>query len=266
MNRGLYSAVSAMLANLARQSVLTHNIANLDTPGFKQLMLSLQDFMSVPVASQAGAQQRTPVHQSEGLIRLLNMTEPSVVGSLGLGVETAPERTDFTGGSLAFTGQPLDLAIQGNGFFRLSTPEGERFTRDGRLSRDVDGRLVSVDGYALLDANGNEILLPDGIPTVTPEGEIIVNGATIATLELTVFEDPSSELERGEGNCFLALSQPTGTDRGTIHQGYLEDSNANLVELMTRMVAVGRAYEAAQQLVKVQDELLGKAISTLARI
>jgi len=134
------------------------------------------------------------------------------------------------------------------------------------LSRDVDGRLVSVDGYALLDANGNEILLPDGIPTVTPEGEIIVNGATIATLELTVFEDPSSELERGEGNCFLALSQPTGTDRGTIHQGYLEDSNANLVELMTRMVAVGRAYEAAQQLVKVQDELLGKAISTLARI
>jgi len=100
MNRGLYSAVSAMLANLARQSVLTHNIANLDTPGFKQL--------SVPVASQAGAQQRTPVHQSEGLIRLLNMTEPSAVGSLGLGVETAPERTDFTGGSLAFTGQPLD--------------------------------------------------------------------------------------------------------------------------------------------------------------
>jgi len=106
MNRGLYSAVSAMLANLARQSVLTHNIANLDTPGFKQL-----NFMSVPVASQAGAQQRTPVHQSEGLIRLLNMTEPSAVGSLGLGVETAPERTDFTGGSLAFTGQPLDSAV-----------------------------------------------------------------------------------------------------------------------------------------------------------
>ncbi|HEC61851.1 MAG TPA: flagellar hook-basal body protein [bacterium] len=249
MIKGLYAAASAMLANLTRQGVLAHNISNLDTPGFKQILVSLDDFIEVPVISPPGP--------------TADLRQLRQIGHLGLGVESSPEETDFTSGALKLTGQPLDLAIQGTGFFRVQTPGGERYTRDGRFTRDLEGNLVTVDGYFVLNDAGQPINLPEGSISVGVDGSIYVDGENVDQLGLASFADPANELERDLPNTFTSAGAPTGEELGTVNQGYLEMSNASPAELMTTMVAVTRAYEAAQKMVQVQDELLGKAISSL---
>ena len=119
MIKGLYSAVSAMVMNAARQQVLSHNIANLQTPGFKQVLTTVEDFM-----------QDQSVYTSE------NSLNQSVdyIGTLGLGTQIGAEYIDFEQGALLDTGNPLDFALEGNGYFRVKTPDGNRYTRDGRYA------------------------------------------------------------------------------------------------------------------------------------
>jgi flagellar basal body rod protein FlgG len=193
---------------------------------------------------------------------------PRALGDLGLGVETIDPVTDYVDGALRQTGEPLDLALHGAGFFRVQTPDGERLTRDGRFLRDADGTLVTVDGYQVLDAAGAPITLADGTVAVAGDGTLTVDGQAAGQLGLASFADPEAELARdpARGNLFIAAGQPTGQEQGTVVQGYLETSNINPAQLMTQMVSVGRAYEAAQMLVQTQDELLGRAISTLGRL
>ncbi len=249
MIKGLYAAASAMLANLYRQGLLAHNIANVDTPGFKQVLTSLDDFRETAMIYPPGP--------TAGLANL------RWIGNFGLGVQNSSEITDFIQGGLRNTGHPFDVAIQGAGFFRIQTPDGERYSRDGRFYRDVDGNLVTVDGYQVLDEGGQPINLPEGELSISPQGIIMVDGQTIAQLGLAAFEDPSTELIRDGSNYFTAEGGPTSDAVGTVVQGYLEMSNANPAQLMTQMIAVARAYEAAQKMVQTQDELLGKAINSL---
>jgi flagellar basal body rod protein FlgG len=188
------------------------------------------------------------------------------VGNLGLGSQIGREFVDFAEGPLEQTENPLDLAIQGNGFFRVNTPDGERYTRDGRFLRDADNNLVTVEGFQVLDDAGQEIQLPDGEVSVSSDGTITVNGQQVAQLGFGVFENPRDELQHTEGNLFSGPGQSTSQDVPRVVQGYLESSNANPSQLMTQLVEVARSYEAAQKLVQNQDELLGKSIASLGRI
>jgi flagellar basal-body rod protein FlgF len=251
MIKGLYSAVTAMVMNSARQQTLSHNIANLQTPGFKQILNTVGDFMQ----NQGVYVKRNP--QSNTL---------DYVGALGLGTQISEEYIDYAEGALQETGNPLDLALQGNGMFRVETPDGERYTRDGRFLRDADNNLVTVDGFYVLDDAGQHIELPDGDVAVAPDGTITVNGEEVAQLGIGVFEDPQAELQHTEGNLFTGPADSTSEDAPRVVQGYLESSNANPSQLMTQLVEVARSYEAAQKLVQNQDELLGKTISSLGRI
>jgi flagellar basal body rod protein FlgG len=187
------------------------------------------------------------------------------IGNLGLGVESAPAITDFSAGGLLNTGQPLDLAINGEGFFLVQTDNGTRYTRDGRFTRDAEGQLVTIDGYLVLDNNEAPITLDAGLTAVGPDGTISVDGVAAGQIGIAGFEDPAAELTAAEGNLFEAAGGATTTEVGSIQQGFLEGSNANVAQLTTQMVQVARAYEAAQRLVQSQDELLGRAISTLGR-
>lgn len=260
MIKGLYAAASAMLAGLTRQNIISHNLANIDTPGFKQVLTSLDEFVDTPVSTHSRpAGWLTPIR---------SVAQPRALGDLGLGVETIQPVTDFEAGALRQTGQPLDLALHGAGFFQVQTPDGARFTRDGRFLRDADGTLVTVDGFQVLDAAGAPITLPEGTPSVAGDGTLTVNGQPVGQLGLVSFADPAAELSRDpvNGNLFLAAGAPTGAEAGTVVQGFLETANLNPAQLMTQMVAVGRAYEAAQRLVQTQDELLGRAIATISRL
>ncbi len=251
MIKGLYSAVSAMVMNATRQQVLSHNIANVQTPGFKQILTTAQDFMSGQSVYTNGNLQASPIN---------------LVGSMGLGTQIGEEFIDYGQGALQNTNNPLDFALQGNGFFTVKTPDGNRYTRDGRFIRDADNTLVTVDGYQVLDDAGQPIELPDGEVSVAQDGAISVNGTVVATLGIGVFANPETDLQHTEGNLFTGPAASTGEEAPMVVQGYLETSNANISQLMTQMVEVGRSYEAAQKLVQNQDELLGKTIASLGRI
>jgi flagellar basal-body rod protein FlgF len=251
MIKGLYSAVTAMVMNASRQQVLSHNIANLETPGFKQILTTAEDFMQNQAVYSSGNTQSSSV---------------DYIGKLGLGAQLGPEYIDFGQGALQDTGNPLDLAIQGSGFFTVKTPEGNRYTRDGRFLRDAGNMLTTVDGFQVLNSTGQPIKLPEGDVSVASDGSISVNGKAVAKLGFGVFDKPDTELKHTEGNLFTGPTASTGKDVPQVSQGYLETSNANPTQLMTHLVEVSRSYEAAQNLVRNQDELLGKTIASLGRI
>lgn len=260
MIKGFYAAASAMLAGLTRQNLISHNLANVDTPGFKQVLTSLDDFVN------------TPVNTSPEAVAFPNplrlAPQPRNLGDLGLGVETIPPVTDFADGALRQTGVLTDMALHGPGFFRVQTPQGERYTRDGRFLRDAGGNLVTVDGYQVLNTAGAPIQLAEGTLAVSGDGTLAVDGQAAGQLGLAAFTNPETELTRDpeQGNFFQAAGAPTSTTYGTVQQGYLEASNINPAQLMTQMVTVGRAYEAAQRLVQAQDDLLGRSIASLGRL
>jgi flagellar basal-body rod protein FlgF len=252
MIKGLYSAVSGMLMNAARQQVLSHNIANLQTAGFKQILSSVEDFMPNQAVYSP---QNTP-----------KSTALDYLGTLGLGSQIGPEFIDYSQGAMQDTGNPLDFAIQGKAMFRVQTPDGERYTRDGRFIRDANNTLVTVEGYKVLDSGGQEITLPEGEVAVAADGTLSVNGTDVTQLGFGIFDNPEQELQHTGGNLFIGPAASTSQDLPQVMQGYLEASNANPSQLMTQLVEVARSYEASQKMVQNQDELLGKTIASLGRI
>jgi flagellar basal body rod protein FlgG len=223
----------------------------METPGFKQIFTSVSDFMQNQAVYVKGKGGRNSV---------------DYVGTLGLGSQLGPEYVDFEEGALQSTENPLDFAIQGNGFFTVKTPDGNRYTRDGRFLRDADNTLVTVEGFQVLDDAGQAIQLPDGEVGVADDGTITVNGENVAKLGIGVFDNPQTELQHTEGNLFTGPAASTSEDVPRVVQGYLEASNANPSQMMTQLVEVARSYEAAQKLVQNHDELLGKTIASLGRI
>ncbi|MBA3075142.1 MAG: flagellar hook-basal body protein [Anaerolineae bacterium] len=250
MIKGLYAAASAMITGVYRQQAVAHDVANVNTPGFKQILTSLDEFELTSAYTQSTRN---------------NVNQITYLGNMGLGVMAAPETTDFAQGTLKNTDSPLDLAISGEGFFRIRTPEGDRFTRDGRFSKDATGQLVTVDGNLVLSANGQPIRLAEGDPTISTNGDIFVNGVAGGTIGLAYFADLST-LTRSDENTFTSTATPATTGGGTIIQNTLEQSNVDSAQLMTQMIEISRSYQAAQKMVQNQDELLGKAISTLGRV
>lgn len=252
MIKGFYSAVTGMLVNANREQVIAHNIANMQTAGFKQVLNRVEDWVSTGIEFSPG--------------NLLRDRRVTYVGELGLGAISGSETVDFSQGNLQSTDNPTDLAIQGEGFFRVRTADGVRYTRDGRFIRDAQNNLVTVEGFNVLDSNNQPIVLPDGVLSVSQEGVISVDTTQVGTLGLSIFVDPRTELTRDRGNLFIGPEQSTGEGQPVVAQGMLEMSNANATRLMTEMVEVARSYETAQKMVQNQDELLGKTIASLGRI
>jgi len=256
MIKGLYAAASAMVAGMKRQNAIAHNIVNLETPGFRQILVAMDDWYVSPV-------RQTTEEIQPGL----DVNHYHKLGYLGLGTQASPEITDFSQGDVKVTSEELDLAINGSGFFRLKTVNGERYSRDGRFRRDTNNNLVNVDGYQVLDVNGQVITLPQGAVRVDEQGKIFNRAGTqVAQIGLSTFGDPENELVRDGLNTFSSTAVPNGTGGGAIQQGSLEMANANVQQLMTQMVIVNRAYEAAQRVVQIQDDIAGKLISNLSRL
>lgn len=252
MIKGLYSAVSAMLMNANRQQVLSHNVANLDTPGFRQILATAEEFVNTTAFDPMDS---------------FNLdTDARAIGTFGLGVQSGKEAIDFSQGGIQETGNSLDVAIQGTAFFHVKTPEGDRYTRDGRFICDASGTLVTVEGYQVLNKSGQPIKLGKGDIDINPRGEIALEGKIVSQLGLAEFDDPRKALLHDQGNLFKAGSSPKTEITSSVVQGALETSNVNSAQIMTQMMEVARAYEAAQQLVQNQDDLLGKTISYLGKI
>jgi flagellar basal-body rod protein FlgF len=262
MIKGFYAAASAMVTGMQRQMVLTHNIDNLDTPGFKQILSSMDEFITKPVTTTSQS-VNTPalpaILQSRGFNKLTR------IGDLGLGVMSGDEATDYTEGAVQITNRELDVAALGNGFFRVKTTAGERYTKDGRFIKDATGILKTADGNSVLAEGGGTITLPSGEITIATDGQISVDGKEVAKLGIAYFEDPSASLTRDGANTFTGTGAKTDSSKVTVQQYALESSNADLTQIMTQMMQTSRAYQAAQRLVQSQDSLLGQSITTLGR-
>ena len=262
MIRALYTAASGMNAQQANIDNVAHNLANVNTVGFKKSRVEFEDLV---------------YQQTKAPGTMTSTTGETPVGlETGLGVRSVASSRDFGTGNLRATNGPLDLAIEGDGLFQVQLPSGETgYSRSGSFHLSAEGALVTSEGYPMQP----QITIPPNATTITISKAGIVSASIagqtgvqeIGTIELASFRNPAGLRALG-GNLFQASTAsgeptvgPPGIDsRGTIAQGYVEDSNVSVVEEMVNMILSQRAYEANSKVVKASDEML-QQVNTIVR-
>src|SRR5262245_22609231 len=262
MIRALYTAASGMNAQQQNIDNVAHNLANVNTTGFKKSRVEFEDLV-YDQTKVAGAPTSTTGEAPVGL-------------ETGLGVRAVATSRDFARGNLKATSGPLDLAIEGDGFFQIQMPSGDiGYTRSGTFHLNGDGAVVTADGYQLdpqisVPPNATSISVSkDGIVSVTIPGQS--SAQQVGTMQLASFQNPAGLKAMG-GNTFLAttasgepqVGAPGEDSRGTIAQGFIEDSNVSVVEEMVNMILGQRAYEANSKVIKAADEMLSQ-VNTIVR-
>ncbi len=255
MVRGLYTAASGALVAQSQADNIANNLANVNTSGFKRTLLQVQSAPDMGVYLL----QNQPGGNAGGV------SSRTYVGALGSGAEVLDTPAVFEQGGLQSTGNTLDLAIQGNGFFTLQTPQGIRYTRDGQFARDAQGYLVTMDGERVLGRNG-PIALQAGAVQISENGDVHQNGAAVDSLRVVQFGNLGAVRPEGD-NRFVdsGAGRPQLDTASTVHQGYLERSNANVVRSMVDLITAQRWFEANQKVIQTQDTANGFAIANVGR-
>jgi flagellar basal-body rod protein FlgG len=250
MIRALWTAASGMSAQQLNVDTIANNLANVNTVGFKRQRVDYQDLFYQTLREPG--------------------TEEGAPNGLEVGTGTYPVSTQkiFTGGALEVTETPLDMAIEGEGFFQVALADGTMgYTRSGTFRLDQDGRIVTADGYALQP----ELTVPSDTQeiVVSPTGVISVrtSGATvpteIGTIELASFSNPAGL--RSLGHSLYAESPAAGDPvtgqggldgMGQIRQGMLEQSNVSVVDEMVGMITAQRAYELSAKAIQTADDMI----------
>jgi flagellar basal-body rod protein FlgF len=227
MERGLYIAASGMLAELRRQDQIANDLANAATPGYKSDRSTQQSF---------------------GDILLANRQTGQTIGSLGLGVQVDQTTTDWSPQALRQTDDPLDFAIQGEGFFAVRTGQGVFYSRNGQFTLSPQGTLTT--------ARGDIVLGPGGAPVQAgADGKVDPRNVGVFNL--------NNPAKVGDN---LISGQQTGAATGTVESGMLEGSGANPARSMVDMIASFRAFEATQKVVRTLDDTLQLASSKVGSL
>lgn len=251
MIRGMYAATSGMMTMLTRLQTISNNLANADTTGFREDTLRLTTF---------------PQQLMSRLFDSGGTRQVGVGGGMGLVNENVVVRYDQ--GTLKSTDSPLDVAVQGTGFFSVQTPQGVRYTRDGSFRRDGAGQLVTSRGDLVLSPQGTPITVPAGDVNILQDGNLLVNDQPVAQIGVFDFVEPA-QLKKVGNNL---LEDPTGQAQATpaagstIHQGYLEGSNVDTARAMSNMMVAQRSYESNARMVQIQDDMLSRAVNDVGRI
>lgn len=258
MIRALYSAASGMTAQQTNVDNIAHNLANANTAGFKMRRAQFQDLL-YQTLTQPGAAAGSQTVVPSGL-------------QVGLGTKMVSNEISFAQGSFSQTNNPLDLVIEGRGFFQVRRPTGEvAYTRAGQFHLDKDGNVVTMDG----DALEPQITIPPESQSITiaQDGTVsyLVPGQTNAQvagqIQLANFTNPAGLNSIGR-NLYLptdasgtpTIGNPGGQEGlGTLMQGYTEQSNVSVVEEFINMITSQRAYEANSKVVKAADDMYGQA-------
>ncbi|MBQ8877678.1 MAG: flagellar hook-basal body protein [Lachnospiraceae bacterium] len=258
MVKGLYSAYTGMINQEHRMDVLTNNLANAATNGYKKEGATSQSFDSVLAFKIKDA--------TEGYHLAKN------IGVNNPGVKIGEGYTDFSQGSLKTTANTYDLALTDAGFFAIefTNKAGEtsvKYTRDGNFTLTADGRLVTQEGDAVLDTNGKPVKIDTIAETqINHAGQIIQNGRVVATIQVTDFED-YNYLERYGENYYQPIEGATEKEAAAkVYSGYLETSNISVVTEMVNMIAVQRAYESNQKVITTYDGTLEIAANQLGKL
>jgi len=259
MDRSLHTAASGMVAQQTNIDVISHNLANLNTTGYKKTAAHFSTLFS-QIVRAPGARL------SDGSI------SPNGV-QIGLGVELASTNKSFNMGALQNTGNSLDLAIEGDGFFQVQMPDGNlAYTRSGNLQiNGQTGEVVTSQGYSLFPAInlGSDVaeitISADGLVQVT-RGSDTTQTDQVGTIRLARFVNPAGLIEASDnlyketlasGPAFQGNPQTEGF--GQLRQGFLEQSNVKVVEEIVSMISAQRAYEANSNVIRASDEMLRQA-------
>lgn len=241
MIKGIYSSASGMVPHVLKQEIIANNLANVNTPGFKRESVFLKQLSRIEAArSKTESEWQTP------------MVDKTY--------------TDYSRGSLEFTGDQLNLAIDGDGFFVVSTPEGEAYTRNGNFHIATDGTLMNSDELPVLSDNG-PIVVGENEFEIGMDGMITIDGEEYGKLMVVDFEKPY-QLEKTAGGLFRTLPEANqiDTEYAYIRQGYLEKSNVDIVREMVDMIASYRSYESDQKAIQILDESLSKTVNEIPRV
>lgn len=249
MIRGLYTAATGMITESMRTDVIANNVANVNTTGYKKDEMISTEFEAM-LLKRINDGQDTPE-----------------VGALGRGAWVDEIATIQDQGALKQTGNTYDLSIQGEGYFVIETPQGERYTRNGSFTRSSAGELVTMEGARVLSANGRPINIPGGANvTVDAQGRIAVDNQDIAALGFVDFADRRALLKIGDNLFSPQEGQVPVAATGTIAQGSLEASNVNTVAEMVKLINAYRTYESNSKALVTQDSLLDKAVNEVGRV
>ncbi|HVO06534.1 MAG TPA: flagellar basal-body rod protein FlgG [Burkholderiaceae bacterium] len=261
MNPALWAAKTGLDAQQTRMAVVSNNLANVNTTGFKKSRAVFEDLLYQNV-TQVGAATSQNTQAASGL-------------ELGTGVRVVATEKTYTQGNLSQTGNAMDLAINGRGFFQVLLPDGTLgYTRAGDFQLNQSGQLVTSSGYTLQPA----ITIPAGAQSVTigNDGTVSVQLAgqstptTVGSIQLADFVNPAGLQPRGEN--LLTESASSGTAQtsnpgqnglGSIQQGSVESSNVNVVEEMVNMIETQRAYEMNTKAIETTDQMLQYLSSNL---
>lgn len=261
MNTALWVAKTGLDAQQTRMSVISNNLANVNTTGYKQSRAAFEDLLYQNVR-QAGGQSSQDTILPSGLM-------------LGTGVRTVATEKIFTQGNIVQTDNALDMAIEGQGFFQVLRPDGSLgYTRDGTFQVDAQGQLVTSSGYAVQPAitipeDAQSITIgTDGVVSVVQPGQ--ATPTQVGTMQLADFINPAGLQPLGE-NLYTEtaasgapqVGNPGLTGLGTLRQGALETSNVNVVKEMVNMIESQRAYEMNSKVISSVDQMLQYASNNL---
>jgi flagellar basal-body rod protein FlgG len=259
MIRALYSAATGMNAQETNIDVISNNLANVNTTAYKKSRADFQDLMYQYLV-EPGAPTSESTKNSSGI-------------QVGLGVKTASVAKVFTQGDLTSTSNPLDVAIEGDGFFQVTLPDGRQaYTRSGAFKIDENGIMVTADGYSLnpqitipsdalsvtIAEDGKVSVKTPGSTTTSEVGQLIgvrfQNNAGLHASGRNLYEETESS-----GSPITGIFSELGF--GRLSQGFLESSNVSVVEQVVNMITAQRAYEASSKGVSTADEMLSQAIN-----
>jgi flagellar basal-body rod protein FlgG len=256
MIRSLWISKTGLDAQQTQMDVISNNLANVSTNGFKRSRAVFEDLLYQNLR-QPGAQSSQQTQLPSGL-------------QLGTGVRPVATERIFTQGNLQQTGNDKDVAIQGQGFFQVLLPDGTTaYTRDGSFQTDSQGQLVTSSGFAVqpaitIPANAQSISIGrDGTVSVTQPGSSAA--VQVGTLQLSTFVNPAGLLSKGENlytetaaSGTASTNTPGSNGAGLLSQGYVETSNVNVVEELVNMIQTQRAYEINSKAISTSDEMLQK--------
>lgn len=256
MVKGLYTAYTGMINEQHRMDVLTNNLANASTVGFKKEGATSQAFDEVLA------------------LKIKDTTDASMakpLGHISMGVKIGENYTDYSQGSLRETGNTYDIALSGTGFFTIEfkNKAGEtstKYTRDGGFTLNKEGYLVTKDGDYVLGTNGRIKIDPLQNSVIDKQGRIYQNDTLVGTLKITDFEDYNYLEHYGENYYQTVDGAREKNGEFQTLSGYLEMSNMQVVKEMVEMISVSRAYETNQKIVQTYDGTLEIAANQLGKI
>lgn len=257
MLRGLYTAWTGMVNEQKRLDVISHNMANADSVGYKDERVTSQAFDQVlGIKIRDGSQ----AYHNEA------------IGNLSLGVKIGEVYTDYTQGSIRQTGGTFDMALSGSGFFTLKVIDKAgnthtRYTRNGQFTLTKEGLLVDSEGNAVQGQGGDIVIDPScRNVSISRTGQIFADGEQVDTLLISDFEDYDYLAKHGD-TTYEALPGATEKDpEAEILQGFTEQSNVNVVKEMVDMITITRAYEANQKVIRSYDSMLDRSVNQVGKL